>query len=122
MTWISLFPLFQFTPTSFFPCSHSLHIPFPSVSLVQFDVNWKEQRTFLLKLLLFFLFSFTHLVLLFVSLYSISDGFTLIHFLLFLSLSLTFLSHTHTRARAHVSVHSSYIGTFSYEMNQLFVC
>ena len=59
----------------------------------------KEHRPFLLKLVLFFLYSFTHLVLLFGFLYSISDCFTLNHFLLFLSLSLTFLSLTHTRAR-----------------------
>ena len=39
-----------------------------------------------------------------------------------LSFTISDLSHTHTYTRAHVSVHSSSIGTFSYEMNQLFVC
>ena len=82
--------------------SLSLHIPFPSVSIrcqsISARGEVKEHQTFLLKLVLFSLFSFTHLVLLWVFLYSISDWFTLIHFLLFLSLSLTSISLTHSRA------------------------
>ena len=58
----------------------------------------KVHKTFLLKVVFFFLFSFFHLVLLFVFLYSISDWFTLIHFLLFLSPSLTSISFTHSPA------------------------
>ena len=69
----------------------------------------KEHRTFVLKLALFFLFSFIHLVLLLVFLYSISDWFTLIHFLLFLLPSLTSLSHTRARTRERTLILHWYI-------------
>ena len=93
ITWISLFPLFQFIPTSPFPSSFWLHILFPTISYAA------GEKTFLLKVVIFFLFSFSHLVLLFVFRISIP---TLIDFLLYISSSfcpvtLSGLSLTHAR-------------------------
>ena len=101
MTWISLFLLFQFTPTSSFPSSLSLHIPFLLFPLcykvwIYARSDVKVHKTFLLKVISFFLFSCPFICL------------SLLHLWLIFShkfpplsapsLSLISLSHTHERS------------------------
>ena len=106
MTWISLFALFQFTPSSSFLSSFShftfpfLQFPLSSSNKVSIDLckRWSEGASdvpFKTSLVLSLLF---HSSCSFICLSLLHLWFTLIHFLLFLSPSLTSISLTHSRA------------------------